>query len=59
MQGQASWANMTSLEDKLTALVSHLTKKVNKGMELTYLSINVESYLSRTKKWDQIHIPDK
>jgi hypothetical protein len=32
---------MTSPGDKLTALAGHLTKKVNKAEELTYLSANI------------------
>jgi hypothetical protein len=39
--GQASWAKMMSPRGKLTALASHLTKKVNKAEELTYLSTNI------------------
>jgi hypothetical protein len=38
-RGQASLAKMTSLGGKLTALASHLTKRVNKAEELTYLSL--------------------
>jgi hypothetical protein len=45
---QGGWlaeAKMTSLGGKLTALVYHLTIKVNKTEKLTYLSTNIE-YLS-------------
>jgi hypothetical protein len=34
-RGQARWAKMMSPEGKLTALVFHPTKKVNKAEELT------------------------
>jgi hypothetical protein len=44
-RGQASWAKMTSPWGKLTALACHLTKKVNKAEELTYLSTNIEGFL--------------
>jgi hypothetical protein len=44
-RGQASWVKMTSPEGKLTALACHLTKKVNKAEELTYLSTNTETYI--------------
>jgi hypothetical protein len=40
-RGQAKWAKMTSTRGKLTALVCHPTKKVNKAEELTYLSTNI------------------
>jgi hypothetical protein len=40
-RGQASWAKMTSPWGKLTALTCHLTKKVNRAEELTYLSTNI------------------
>ncbi len=43
-RGQAGLAKMTSLGDKLTALVYHLTKIINKAEELTYLSTNICSY---------------
>ncbi len=36
-RGQASWAKMTSPGGELTALVCHLTKRVNKAEELNYL----------------------
>jgi hypothetical protein len=36
-----SWAKMMSHGGKLTALVCHLTKKINKVEELTYLSTNI------------------
>jgi hypothetical protein len=42
LRGQASWTKMASLGCKLTPLTCHLTKKVNKDEELTYLSINIE-----------------
>ncbi len=41
-RGQASSAKMTSFWGKLTALVCHQTKRVNKAEELTYLSLNIE-----------------
>jgi len=31
LRGQASWAQMTSLRGRLTALACHLTKVVNKA----------------------------
>ncbi len=40
-RGQASWAKMTSPWGKLTVLACHLTKKVNKAEELSYLSTNI------------------
>jgi hypothetical protein len=43
-RGQANSANKMSLGVKLTALVCHLTKRVNKVEELTYLSINIGGY---------------
>jgi hypothetical protein len=45
-RGQASWANMTSPGGKLTALVRHLAKRVNKAGELTYLSTNIALHLN-------------
>ncbi len=36
--GQASWAKMMSCRGKLTVLACNPTKKVNKAVELTYLS---------------------
>jgi hypothetical protein len=43
LRGQASWAKMTtSLRGKLTALVCHLTKFVNKAEYRNFLSINIE-----------------
>jgi hypothetical protein len=41
LRGQASWANMTSPGGKLTALVCHLSMRVNKAEELTYLSTSI------------------
>jgi hypothetical protein len=41
-RGLAGWAKMTSVGGRLTALVYHPTKKVNKTEELTYLSTNIE-----------------
>jgi hypothetical protein len=38
---KTSSAKMTSPRGKLAALVCHLTKKVNKAEQLTYLSINI------------------
>jgi hypothetical protein len=43
-RGQASQAKMMSLGGKLTALLHHQTKKVNKADELTYLSTNIGCY---------------
>jgi hypothetical protein len=40
-RGQAGSAKMVSLEGKLTALVCHPTKRVNKAEELTYLFTNI------------------
>jgi len=37
----ASWAKLMSLGRKLTVLVCHSYKKVNKAKELNYLSINI------------------
>ncbi len=37
--GLASWAKMTSPGGKLTALTCHLTKRVNKAEEQTYIII--------------------
>jgi hypothetical protein len=42
---QATWAKMMSPGGKLIALVSHLTKKVSKAEELTYVSVNIAYYL--------------
>jgi len=39
---QASRAKIISPGGKLTALACHLTKRVNKAEELTYLSTNIE-----------------
>ncbi len=50
-RGQASWAKMTSPGGKLTALASHLTIKVNKAEELTYLSTNIGTFWYNTKLW--------
>jgi hypothetical protein len=47
--GMASWAKMTSLGGKLTTLVCHPTKKVNKAEELTHLSANIGGYLLAQK----------
>ncbi len=44
-RGQASKAEMMSPGGKLIALTCHLTKKVNKAEELTYLSTNIVCYL--------------
>jgi len=43
LRGQASWAKMTSLRGKLTALACHPTKFVNKSDKRTYLSTNIDS----------------
>jgi hypothetical protein len=40
-KGLASFAKMTLPGSKLTALACHLTKKVNKAKELTYLSTSI------------------
>ncbi len=42
--GLASWAKVMSHREKLTAEKCHMTKKVNKAEELTYLSINIDKY---------------
>ncbi len=42
IHGQASLAKMMPIRGKLTTLVCHLTKKVNKAEYLTYLSRNIE-----------------
>jgi hypothetical protein len=39
--GQASWANIMSPGDKVTAIARHPTKKINKAEDLTYLSTNI------------------
>jgi hypothetical protein len=44
LRGKASSAIMMSLGVKLTALVCHLTKRVNKAEELTYFSTNIDAY---------------
>jgi hypothetical protein len=44
-RGQASWAKMTSPGGKPAALVCHLTKRVNKAEELTYLLTNIAKKL--------------
>ncbi len=41
-RGQASWAKMSSPGGKLTALVYHLTKRVNKAEEQSCFSTNIE-----------------
>jgi hypothetical protein len=46
-RGQASWVKMMSPGGKLTALVCHPTKKVNKTKELTHLSTNIGQYVMR------------
>jgi hypothetical protein len=46
IQGQDSWARMTSLGGKLTTLSYHPIQKVNKAEELTYLSANIELYIA-------------
>jgi hypothetical protein len=40
-KGKASWAKLTPPESKLTSVAFHLTKKVNKAEEITYLPINI------------------
>jgi hypothetical protein len=40
-RGLAGWAKMTSLGGMLKAPVCHPTKKVNKAVELNYLSTNI------------------
>jgi hypothetical protein len=44
-RGQAGWAEMMSLGDKLTSLGYQLTNKVNNGEELNYLSPNIGANL--------------
>jgi hypothetical protein len=46
--GQASGAKMTSPGGKLTALICHPTKKVNKAEKLTYLSTNIRLEIAHT-----------
>ncbi len=46
-RGQASWAKMTSPRGKLTALVCHPNKRVNKAEELMYLYTNIDSSCSQ------------
>jgi hypothetical protein len=41
-RGEASWAKMASLGEKLTPLACHTTKKVNKLRQLTYTSTNID-----------------
>jgi hypothetical protein len=48
-RGQASWAKMTSLGGKLTALACHPTKKVNKAEELTLLSTKIAAIYTFSK----------
>jgi hypothetical protein len=40
-RGQASWAKMTLPVGKLTALACHLTKRINKAEEVTYIFTNI------------------
>jgi len=42
--GKASWAKMTSPGVKVTALVRHLTKRVNKAEKLFHLSTNIGNH---------------
>jgi len=49
--GQVRWAKMTSPGGKLTALACHLTKKVNKPKEQTYLPTNIEKSSKLTLKF--------
>jgi hypothetical protein len=41
IRGQARWVKMMPARGKLTALVWHLTKKVNTIVEITYLSTKI------------------
>ncbi len=41
IRGQASWAKIASPGGQLKALAYHLTKKLNKAEELTYLPANI------------------
>jgi len=47
---EASLAKMTSPWSKLTALACHLTRRVNKAEELTYLSKNIGYFHSTGEK---------
>jgi hypothetical protein len=47
-RGQAIWAKIMSPWGKLTALACHLTQRVNKAEELTYLSTNI-GHISKQK----------
>ncbi len=49
---------MTSLRGKLTALVCHLTKRVNKAEELTYLSTNIDPQPGSTNEKGRISTVD-
>jgi hypothetical protein len=40
--GHFSWAKIMSAGGKLTSMVCHPTKKVNKAEELAYLYINID-----------------
>jgi hypothetical protein len=45
LRGQATLAKMTSLKGKPAALECHLTKRIIKTEELTYLCINIVQYI--------------
>jgi hypothetical protein len=47
-RGQASWAKMTSPGGKVKALQCHLTKKVNKAEDLSYLFTEIITHFSKT-----------
>jgi hypothetical protein len=41
-RGYARWAKMTSHGGKLTPLLCHPNKKLNKAEEITYLTTNID-----------------
>jgi hypothetical protein len=53
LRGQASWAKMTSLRGKQTALVCHLTKFVNKAEWQTFFSTKIDNDLSHAECHDE------
>jgi hypothetical protein len=47
-RGQASWAKMTSPGGKVKAQLCHLTKRVNKDHDLSYLFTEIITHFSKT-----------
>ncbi len=47
---RASWDKMKSPEGKLTALACHLTRKVNKAEEPTYLFTSIGQNTTKSNK---------